>query len=102
MPGVLGAIFAGAMRGTRVVVAGVCMEPDSIEPMVAVEKELLVQFVLGYSRAEFADTLRALGAGELAAGPLVTDRVGLDGVAAAFAELRDPEAQAKVLVEPWR
>jgi threonine dehydrogenase-like Zn-dependent dehydrogenase len=34
--------------------------------------------------------------------PLVTSRIGVAGVPAAFEELANPEAQAKVLVEPWR
>ena len=34
--------------------------------------------------------------------PLITGRVGLDGVAQAFADLANPEQHAKVLVEPWR
>jgi hypothetical protein len=34
--------------------------------------------------------------------PLITGRVGLDGVQAAFSELANPEAHAKILVEPAR
>ena len=33
---------------------------------------------------------------------LVTGRVGIDGVAQAFADLANPEAHTKILVEPWR
>ena len=33
-------------------------------------------------------------------GPLITGTVGLDGVAAAFTALADPETHAKILIDP--
>lgn len=35
---------------TRIVVAGVCMEHDRIRPMLAINKELSLQFVLATRR----------------------------------------------------
>jgi hypothetical protein len=32
----------------------------------------------------------------------VTGTVGLDGVTEAFAALANPEAHAKILIQPWR
>jgi threonine dehydrogenase-like Zn-dependent dehydrogenase len=32
--------------------------------------------------------------------PMITGTVGLDGVAGAFADLEDPEKQAKILIDP--
>lgn len=102
-PGMIAAAMDGAMRGNQLVVVGVCMQEDRFEPLVAIGKQLTVRFVLAYTPQGFADTLRALGAGELAGvEAMLTDRVGVDGVAGAFTELADPEQQAKVLVEPWR
>jgi len=34
--------------------------------------------------------------------PLITGKVGVEGVAGAFEELASPERHAKILVEPWR
>ena len=34
--------------------------------------------------------------------PLVTGKVGVEGVAQAFEDLASPERHAKILVEPWR
>src|SRR5262249_46257835 len=48
VPGVLDQIMAGAPRGTRIVVVGVCMEADTIHPLLGIAKELNLQFVLGY------------------------------------------------------
>jgi hypothetical protein len=33
---------------------------------------------------------------------LVTAAIGIDGVAAAFADLANPERHTKIIVEPWR
>jgi threonine dehydrogenase-like Zn-dependent dehydrogenase len=100
VPGVLQQIVEGALRGTRVVVVGVCMERDSIEPFPAIQKELQLQFVLAYTPEEFARTLRRIAEGEIDVAPLITGRVGIDGVPGAFAALANPEQHAKILVEP--
>jgi threonine dehydrogenase-like Zn-dependent dehydrogenase len=102
VPGVLQEIMRQAPLGAKIVVAGVCMEDDAIRPMYGINKELSVQFVLGYSPMEFADTLGALSDGRIDVSPLVTGKVGVDGVAQAFDDLASPERHAKILVEPWR
>ncbi len=102
VPGVIQQILAGAQRNTRIVVVGACMESDSIEPIFAINKELSLQFVLGYTPQEFAASLQHLAEGKIAAPRLITGKVGVEGVAGAFAELADPERHAKIIVEPWR
>jgi threonine dehydrogenase-like Zn-dependent dehydrogenase len=102
VPGLLDRIMRDAPRESRIVVAGVCMEDDRIRPMLGIHKELSVQFVLGYTPMEFADTLRDLAEGRIAAAPVITGRVGVDGVPAAFETLARPDEHAKILVEPWR
>jgi threonine dehydrogenase-like Zn-dependent dehydrogenase len=102
VPGVIDQIMQGAPRGARVVIVGVCMEPDTIHPLRGISKELSLQFVLGYDGEEFAATLRHIADGALPTQPLVTGKVGVDGVAGAFEALASPERHAKILVEPWR
>jgi len=102
VPGVIDQIMAAASRGARVVIVGVCMEPDTIHPLRGISKELSLQFVLGYDAEEFATTLRLIAEGAIPAAPLVTGKVGVEGVAGAFAALASPERHAKILVEPWR
>ena len=70
--------------------------------MLGINKELAVQFVLGYTPEEFANTLQAIADGQIDVAPLVTGRVGVDGVPGAFETLAKPDAHAKILVEPWR
>jgi len=102
VPGMLRELMRTAQRGTRIVVAGVCMDDDTIRPMIGINKELSVQFVLGYTPGEFTDTLAAIADGRIDVGPLVTGRVGVEGVAQAFRDLANPDRHAKILVEPWR
>ena len=58
--------------------------------------------MLGYTPDEFAYSLRLIAEGEVDAASMVTARVGIDGVAGAFADLANPEAHTKIIIEPWR
>lgn len=100
VPGMIDAIMAAAPLHSRVVVVGVCMGADRVRPALAVNKELELRFVVGYSPLEFHDTLMALADGKLDVSPMVTGHVGLDGVAGAFDTLRNPETHAKILIDP--
>jgi threonine dehydrogenase-like Zn-dependent dehydrogenase len=100
VPGVIAQIMAAAPARARIVVAGVCMEPDRIEPMFGINKELSVQFVLGYTPEEFARTLHTIAEGRIPVEPLITGVVDVDGVPQAFADLASPERHAKIVVEP--
>jgi threonine dehydrogenase-like Zn-dependent dehydrogenase len=102
VPGILQRLFEGAPRGARIVVVGVCMELDRIEPLFGISKELNVQFVLGYTPDEFARALRLIAEGQVDAAPLITGKVGVDGVRDAFEQLANPERHTKIMVEPWR
>jgi threonine dehydrogenase-like Zn-dependent dehydrogenase len=100
VPGVIDQIIAGVPLASRVVVVGVCMGNDQLRPSMAINKEIDLRFVLGYTPIEFRDTLHMLADGKLDPTPLVTGTVGLDGVAGAFDALGDPERQAKILIDP--
>src|SRR5207249_11621900 len=65
-------------------------------------KELSLQFVLGYTPEEFAGTLADIAEGRIPVAPLVTGRVGVDGVPGAFEALARPDTHAEILIEPWR
>jgi threonine dehydrogenase-like Zn-dependent dehydrogenase len=100
VPGIIDDVLLRARPGTRLVVAGLCMQPDTVHPFFAIAKEINVQFVLAYTPDEFADSLRALAEGEIDVTPLITGEVGLDGVGQAFDDLADPERHCKILVTP--
>ncbi|EUA04625.1 zinc-binding dehydrogenase family protein [Mycobacterium kansasii 824] len=100
VPGIIDGIIASAPLFSRVVVVGVCMGADHIRPAMAINKEIDLRFVLGYTPLEFRDTLHMLADGKVNADPLITGTVGLAGVEAAFDALGDPEAHAKILIDP--
>lgn len=100
LPGILDGIIASAPLHSRVVVAGVCVEPDTIRPVMAINKEIDLRFVVGYTPLEFSDTLHMLAQGKVKAAPIVTGTVGLPGVEAAFDTLADPGKHAKIIIEP--
>ena len=102
LPGMIDGILAEAPMHTRVVVVGVCMGADTLRPSLAVNKEVDLRFVVGYTPLEFRDTLHALADGRLDGSALVTGHVGLAGVPAAFNVLADPEQHAKILIDPSR
>ena len=101
-PGVLQSLIEAAQAGSQIIVAGVCMEIDKIEPFIAITKQLDFRFVFGYTPEEFAATLGDIAEGRIDVAPVITDAVGLEGVAGAFKALGDPETQVKIVVEPWR
>ena len=100
VPGVLQSVLDGAVAHTRVVVVGVCTQPDTIMPVTAVTKELSLQFVFAYRPEEFAQALEWISAGVVDVGPWITGECGLDGAAAAFDQLRQPDEHCKILVTP--
>ena len=100
VPGMIDRVVADAPLYSRVVVVGVCMGDDRIRPAMAINKEVDLRFVLGYTPLDFHDALHLLADGKVDAAPLVTGVVGLPGVPAAFDALGDPEAHAKILVDP--
>lgn len=102
VPGVLQQLIEGAPLFSRIVGVGVCMQSDKIEPALAINKELEIQFVLGYTPLEFRDSLHMIAEGKVNCAPLITGVVGLEGVTNAFAALRDPEQHAKILIDPKR
>jgi len=100
VPGIIDDLMRRARHGTRLVVVGVCMQPDTMHPFFAIAKEINVQFVLAYDPQEFADSLRAIAEGEIDVSPVITGDVGLEDVGAAFDDLADPERHCKILVTP--
>jgi threonine dehydrogenase-like Zn-dependent dehydrogenase len=100
VPGVIDDIIDNAPLYSRVVVVGVCMQPDRLTPAMAINKEIDLRFVIGYTPLDFRDSLHLLADGRVDAAPVVTGVVGLAGVDNAFTALADPEAHAKILIDP--
>ncbi|HEY1560137.1 MAG TPA: zinc-binding dehydrogenase [Caulobacteraceae bacterium] len=99
-PGVIQALAQGAPRGTRIVVAGVCMQTDTIEPFAFIAKEIELRFVLGYTPEEFAGSLGRLAEGRTRFSDAITGVVSLDETPAAFTALQSDKSEIKIMVKP--
>ncbi len=100
VPGMIEQAMRMAPKDARILVVGACMQQDQIHPMLGISKELSLQFVLGYSPTEFASALESIAEGKVDLSPLITARVGIEGVPQAFTDLGNPEEHAKILVTP--
>lgn len=99
VPGLLNTTMMEAPRGGRIVVAGVCQQPDTILPLMGIVKELEIQFVLGYRPDDFDYVIAMIAGDRIEVGHMVTDIVDLDALPAAFEALRKPSHQCKVMLE---
>lgn len=100
VPGMIEQAMRMAPKDARILVVGACMQQDHVHPMLGISKELSIQFVLGYSPAEFGRALHSIAEGKVDLSPLITARVGIDDVPQAFTDLGNPETHAKILVTP--
>ena len=96
-PGLLEQCLVAAPRRTRVIVVGVCEQPDTFMPFPALLKELEIRFAVAYTRDDFETTIAMLASGRIDAGAMVTHVVPLGEMPAAFEALRNPTHQCKVL-----
>ncbi len=99
-PGLIADCVARVRFRGRVIVAGVCLDADAITPLAGIVKEAQLQFVLAYEKDDFQYTLDMLAQERIDPSALITERVGLAGVPAAFAALATPQGQGKVLACP--
>jgi (R,R)-butanediol dehydrogenase/meso-butanediol dehydrogenase/diacetyl reductase len=84
----------------RIVVVGVCIPPDTLQPASAVIKEASLQFVMAYEKDDFQHTVDLLDQGRIQPAAMLSDTIGLDAVPAVFEALERPSSQCKVLVAP--
>jgi threonine dehydrogenase-like Zn-dependent dehydrogenase len=99
-PGMLARVVDGAPAGAKIVLVGVCLRPDTVDPGVVAGKELDIGGSFGGSPGEYRQTLRDIAEGRIDAGAVITGVTGLDGLAGAIAELGEPERHAKIVVDP--
>lgn len=99
VPGLIQSLIEKCPPTAQIVVVGACMEEDSIVPVLAINKQLRLQFVFAYTQDEFARTLHDMAQGRIDVAPMYSGTVGLSGVADAFAALAAPE-QVKIIVDP--
>ncbi|MCP5056173.1 MAG: alcohol dehydrogenase catalytic domain-containing protein [bacterium] len=84
----------------RLVVTGMCVAPDQLQPTVALAKETSIFFAFSYEKDDFQYTVDMIDQERIAPAAMITGRVGLEGVAGAFEALGKPDQQCKVLAQP--
>ncbi len=99
-PGVLSTVMESVPAQTRIVVVGVCQQPDTITPAIGIVKELSVRFAFAYRPDEFARALDWIAGGAVDVAPLITDTLPLNDATRAFAELAPPSQQCKIMLLP--
>jgi len=98
-PGLINSTMIEAPRGCRIVIAGVCQQPDTIMPLMGIVKELELQFVLGYRAEDFDYVIAMIATDRIDVEGMITDIVDLDHLPGAFEALRKPTHQCKVMLE---
>ena len=83
------------------VVAGLCTQPDAINPFWLVNKEVRVQPSAFYDVRDFETTLDLFDSGVLVPHQMITDSVGLAAMPDAFEALKHRTHQCKVMVDTW-
>lgn len=96
-PGLIQQAVEMAPRHCKIVGVGVCEQPDTFMPFLALVKELQMQFAIAYTRDDFETVIAMLAQGRIDASPMVTDIISLDDMPDAFEALRNPSHQCKVL-----
>lgn len=97
-PGLLQQCVEAAPRHGTLVPVGVCEQPDTFMPFLALVKELRFQFAIAYTRDDFETVISMLAQGRLEASEMITDIVPLKEMPEAFEALRTPSHQCKVLI----
>jgi threonine dehydrogenase-like Zn-dependent dehydrogenase len=86
--------------GGAVVSLGASGKQDSFVPIVALAKELRVQFSFAYGLSDCQHTVRVLASGAPELKTMITKTISLDELPAAFLELSGRSGQCKVMVAP--
>lgn len=94
-------------RGGVVSVLGLFTKPQTVDPVLAMEREVSIQWSNSFSswngEREFVTALNLLQEGRLNPGPIATHHFGLDDIREAFAVADDKRASGaiRVFVTPW-
>jgi (R,R)-butanediol dehydrogenase / meso-butanediol dehydrogenase / diacetyl reductase len=98
VPGMIArAVDYVAKRG-RVIVVGVCFTSDSFAPYIALTKGVSLLFSMAYDIRDFESVIDNMAAGHIEPQRLVTSKIRLDDLPAAFEALKRPTDQCKILV----
>lgn len=88
-------------RGGRIALAGVSEQQFSLDILRSIINELTYVAVLGYTRAEFAESAAMIARRDVDVSPIISEVVSIDATPDAFARLSDGRNElCKILVSP--
>jgi 2-desacetyl-2-hydroxyethyl bacteriochlorophyllide A dehydrogenase len=97
-PGLVQSAMELVRAGGTVVVVALYEQRAQIEPTLMVQKELTVRGSAIYTPAEFHEAIELLASDRVQAEPLITHRLALEDLGAAFEAQLDKDAAIKVMV----
>jgi threonine dehydrogenase-like Zn-dependent dehydrogenase len=102
LPGLLSQIIAAVAFEARIVMGGYCMEAEQFYVFAAQNKRLTIHFAAGEEQQDMELALRSIAEGSIDVRPWLSERIGLSAVAAAVAQMSQPSAPIRNLVDPRR
>jgi (R,R)-butanediol dehydrogenase/meso-butanediol dehydrogenase/diacetyl reductase len=102
IPGMLEQAIALVRHRGEVIIAGAVFGEDRYRPARAQAKEVTLRYSLAYTIHDFAAVIDALAQRRIDPEPMLTSRISLEALPAAFEALRQPGKQCKMLVDMHR
>jgi (R,R)-butanediol dehydrogenase/meso-butanediol dehydrogenase/diacetyl reductase len=87
-------------REGTVISLGMCMQGEPVIPAICAFKEVRLLFPIGWSQAEYVDTLKAFDAGDIRPDRMVSQVIPLGDLPAMLDQLRAGAKTLKVQVDP--
>jgi len=87
------------VRGV-VVIGGVLLEQDRLNPIMALSKEVTIRYSQAYTASDFETVIDAIAKGKVVPAPMHTSTVTLEETPDAFENLRNAPSECKVLIAP--
>jgi 2-desacetyl-2-hydroxyethyl bacteriochlorophyllide A dehydrogenase len=100
LPGLLPQIIASIAFGARIVMGGYCMEAEQFYVFAAQNKRLTVHFAAGEEQQDMELALRSIADGRIDIRPWLSERIGLNAVAEAVAQMSGPSAPIRSVIDP--
>lgn len=100
IPGMIQQMISMAEPRSKIIVVGVCMEPDTFIPMDCTFKALELVFPFGYSISDYEYIFEQMEMGRISGKPLISNCISLEELPDMFERLKKPTDQCKVIVMP--
>lgn len=98
--GMLKQMIRGVGANARIVIGGMCLDPEEIFVPEASLKRLKLLFARGDTMDDMREATRLIADGKVDVGAWIGARIGLGQVATALAQMSDPASPVRTVVDP--